>query len=176
MSETSLGASPVDRVGESEFREPRLGFQRILDSVAVLLAGACGVHCLLLPLIFVAVPALSGALATDPRFHLWMLALAGPTTALAVFLGCRRHRDRWVMALSAVGLATLAAAAVWGYLYHLRAGHVGEPGAVAGAGLSEAASLWASHPESLATSLGGLMIALAHARNYRLCRRERCAH
>jgi MerC mercury resistance protein len=86
----------------------------------------------------------------DDVFHVLMLALVLPTSAGALALGCRRHRDAPVVALGALGLAALGLA--------ILAGHdaLGEAG------------------ERLVTMGGALVVAAAHVRNFQLCRRDRC--
>jgi len=124
---------------------------RRLDQVAIALSGACVVHCLLGPLLAILGPALLTSMGVpDEVFHVLLLALVLPTSAGALALGCRRHRDATVVALGAAGLATLGFAAL--------AGHdaLGEAG------------------ERLVTVSGALLVAAAHVRNFQLCRRDRC--
>jgi hypothetical protein len=85
---------------------------RLLDQVAISMAVICGIHCLVTPLLLVALPIIATTFWVDQNFHLWMLLLVIPTTSLAVWSGCRRHRDRWVFGLAAVGLSLLVVALV----------------------------------------------------------------
>jgi hypothetical protein len=43
----------------------------------------CGIHCLVTPLLLVALPILATTFWVDQNFHLWMLLLVLPTTSLA---------------------------------------------------------------------------------------------
>jgi hypothetical protein len=82
----------------------------LLDRLAVGMAVVCGIHCLVTPILLVALPIIGTTLWVDKDFHLWMLFLVIPTTCLAIFSGCRRHKDRWVLAAAVLGLGILLSA------------------------------------------------------------------
>jgi len=85
------------------------------DTAAVIASGLCLVHCLLIPALMLLLPALAAWLAVPESFHLWMLAFALPSSALALYLGKRAHR-RWTpIAIALPGLLALAAGAL---LFH----------------------------------------------------------
>lgn len=130
-------------------------WQYALDGVAMSLAGVCGIHCLLMPVLLITFPLLGSSLFTHGAFHQWMLAAVLPTTALAILLGCRRHKDLWVLLLSLGGFALLCFAAFGhGHSHHG----------------SEFSTEWPTH-ESILTSLGGLIMVSGHLRNFLLCRK-----
>jgi hypothetical protein len=93
---------------------------------------------------------LATAFGHDERFHLGLVVLVLPSSALGLILGCRRHRDAGVPALGALGLMALVIVGLWG---HGLFGEAWERAATAGASAS---------------------VALAHLRSYRLCRRDPC--
>lgn len=78
------------------------------DGVAVGLSLACLVHCLLLPLFITLAPWLFPVFLADERFHVAMLLLAVPVSALGIGLGFRVHRDARLIVLAAAGLLLMA--------------------------------------------------------------------
>jgi hypothetical protein len=127
-----------------------LNLQRLLDRVSIWASGACIVHCLAMPALLVLLPVLASTTLSDPEFHAVMLVWIVPFSLLALYLGCRRHKDRRVLALGLLGLAVLAATSVLGHDL------LGETG------------------EKVATVLGGGILIAGHYRNHRLCRSQHC--
>lgn len=149
-----------------------------LDKIAVSMAMVCALHCLVTPVLIVLLPVLSTSLWVHEDFHLWMLFFVIPTTSLAVFMGCRKHRDRWVATLSAAGMGVLIVAFLLGMQFHdagvscaeaCAHGHSHGPAVVQ-------AGFWTHSKVSWFNTFGGLLLAAAHVRNYRLCRSRRCSH
>jgi hypothetical protein len=101
--------------------------QHWLDRIAISMAVICGIHCLVTPVLLVALPILATTFWVDSNFHLWMLLLVLPTTSLAVWSGCRRHKDKWVLAAAIVGLTILTASLVWERSMHAHAHSPAEP-------------------------------------------------
>jgi hypothetical protein len=66
-------------------------------------------HCLALPLLLAALPALAAQLGPHEGMHWAILALALPTGAIALGGGWRRHRAAAPLIVGAIGLASLAA-------------------------------------------------------------------
>ena len=124
----------------------------VLDRSAIVLSVICAMHCLAVPLSVVMVPMASTYWFADEHFHFLLLYLVLPTSALAIFLGCRRHRTFRVIAWGSAGLGLLVVGALLG---HDRLGELGEKGL---------------------TLLGAGFIVLAHVHNFRLCRQSQCAH
>ena len=131
-------------------------WQLVLDGIAMSLAGVCGIHCLLMPVLLITFPLLGSSFFANDAFHQWMLMAVLPTTVLAIMLGCKQHKDSLVFLLSLCGFALLCFAA-FGH------GHA-HPHA------STASVEWLSR-ESILTSLGGLVMVSAHMRNFLLCRK-----
>jgi len=109
------------------------------------------VHCLVAPIALTLLPIFSlGALVEDIVFHQLMLWIVVPTSLVALFLGCKKHR-RWPIALcGAVGIVTLFLVAFLGHDY-LTIG-----------------------AEKAMTTLGGLVLAFSHYLNYRACQSIKC--
>lgn len=85
----------------------RLAFIDAADRLALVASGACLLHCLALPLLFAALPVLSHTLALPESFHLWMVAVAIPTSSYALLAGARGHLGPPLF-IGFVGLALLA--------------------------------------------------------------------
>lgn len=113
-----------------------------LDAAGAALSSLCLVHCLALPLLALAVPALAGALAHghehDHLLHLLLVALALPVSALAFLRGLRLHGRRVPVALALPGFLLMVAGA-----------------------LAHGVAV------QMLTVSGGLMVAAAHLLNWR---------
>ncbi|MEM9025656.1 MAG: MerC domain-containing protein [Verrucomicrobiota bacterium] len=146
-----------------------------LDAVAISASLICAVHCLLTPLLVVLLPILTTTFWVSENFHLWMILFVIPTTGIAIFMGCRKHRDRVVFALSGLGLFALTGVA--GYETFLHSGDV-----VADAHCAACAAAAAAEPSELLSAptmvnlFGGMLLAGGHLRNFILCRSARCSH
>ena len=93
--------------GGGAARRPASGGR--LDRVAIWLSFGCLAHCLVLPLLIVAVPVLASLLPGDEWLHAGLLVAALPVSAVALWLS-RRHHGRWLpAALGCPGLLLLAA-------------------------------------------------------------------
>lgn len=161
-----------------------------LDRIAIVMAVVCGIHCLVTPILLVALPIIGVTFWTDPNFHLWMLALVIPTTTLAAFSGCRKHKDRIVAACAAIGILVLITAnateimalgptdPVQGTDAIAEGSDCGDCCAVDAHadGLSKASlGLPSLSTASLLNLAGGLFLIAGHIRNFRLCRvNKRC--
>lgn len=122
--------------------------QKILDKSSISLSVACAVHCLVLPVITVLSPALIGSVFADELFHRWLAFVVVPLSLVALFMGCRHHMRLGVILFGIAGLLVLVATALLG---HDLFGEIGE---------------------KFATVVGASMIAVAHYRNYQLCKRH----
>lgn len=112
-----------------------------LDGLAMSLSGLCLVHCLALPVLALSLPIL-GAFAEAEWVHWLFVAFAVPVSMLALFSGS--GRTPWTLiAMAVVGLNLLVAGAA-GWPYHD----------------------W----ETPLTVAGGLVLAGAHAINWRRSR------
>lgn len=122
-----------------------------LDKTAIGISLLCALHCLLLPVALVMLPALTATMLGNEEFHKWLLLAVIPTSLLALGLGCRRHHNLSVLLLVLPGLGIILAATFFGHDL------MGETG------------------EKLAMLTGALLITLGHVLNHRLCRQLQCA-
>lgn len=86
----------------------------------------------------------------DEAFHRIIVAFVLPISFIALFLGCRRHKDRTVSVLGIIGLILLALSAYFGH------------------------ELFGELGEKVVTVISGLILAISHYRNYRLCQHDGC--
>jgi len=114
----------------------------------VLLSGLCLVHCLALPIVLTIFPMLGVFFIPHETFHQLILVVVLPTTALALGTGYRAHRHAGVVVLGIIGVLGLIAAA---FTVH---------------------RLGAEEMERFMTILGGVVLAAAHAWNFRLTRQH----
>jgi peptidoglycan/LPS O-acetylase OafA/YrhL len=121
-----------------------------IDGMAIAISALCVLHCLVAPIAVLVFPILATSLWASHEFHAWLLALILPSSALALWLGCRRHRSGLILGLGLAGMAVLVLAAVLG------------PQALTGPG------------EVLVTALGGALLAAGHVLNFRRCRALQC--
>lgn len=123
--------------------------QSLSDKTAISLSALCTLHCLALPFILVVFPNIAALQLDNEAFHLWMIIAVVPISAYALTMGCRRHRQKHVVALGILGLALLVGAIVVGH------------------------SLYGEIAEKALTLAGAALIALGHFRNYRLCQQRK---
>ena len=122
----------------------------VLDRVAISASTLCAIHCLCLPLILTALPALGVTFFGQESFHVALLWLVIPLSVVALTMGCSKHKNWVVGLLGLVGLTLLIIAAAFGHDL------LGEPG------------------ERIATLAGAVFIGVGHFSNYRLCRQAIC--
>lgn len=87
----------------------RMKMARWFDAMAVGASALCLIHCLALPLVIAALPALAARLDLGEGFHLAVLAFALPVSGFALVEGWRRHRGVMPLIVGAVGLVLLGA-------------------------------------------------------------------
>ena len=122
--------------------------QQVSDKAAISLSFLCLVHCLVLPLAVVLMPAMAALPLQDEMFHLWMVFAVVPISVYALTLGCRNHERYQLLLIGGLGLVVLLSAALLGHDW------LGE------------------QLEKTFTVIGAVTIAFAHMWNYRLCQRE----
>ena len=167
-----------------------------MDRAAIAMAVVCGIHCLITPLLLVALPVIGTTFWANGEFHLWMLVLVIPTTVLAAISGCRRHRDRMVAICATVGLLFLISATARETLAgdsstgaDIASSSIGAADSADTAACTSCCAVDANPKgESRASLLGilplttgallnltgGLFLIAGHVRNFRLCRASRC--
>lgn len=124
----------------------------LLDRFSIGLSALCLLHCLAIPLLISMTPVVATFAFADESFHVALIALVVPTSALALGLGCRKHRGWGVVVIGLMGLGLLGTAA---FAEAMGLGEIGE---------------------TVLTVLGALVVASAHVLNYRACRACDCEH
>jgi hypothetical protein len=89
-------------------KSDRRGAGHWLDGFAICASATCMVHCLGLPLLLAAMPVIARRIDPGESFHLVVLLLAIPTSALALIGGWRTHRAAAPLAAGAAGLMLMA--------------------------------------------------------------------
>jgi len=122
-----------------------------MDKAAIGLSLVCIVHCLAMPIAIVMLPALGATFLEDEKFHFAILFLVIPTSLFALGLGCKKHRRKEILAIGLLGLFVLCLILIIGEET------LGEFG------------------EKVSTIIGAFIVALAHIRNFTLCRSLPCS-
>ncbi|MGB2740005.1 MAG: MerC domain-containing protein [Cognaticolwellia sp.] len=127
--------------------------QEFTDKFAISLSMLCAIHCLLLPLLLVALPSLGALQLQNEAFHFWMLAAVIPTSIYALTIGCKKHHRYRLLSWGISGLILMLLAVFFG---HDIAGESGE---------------------KILTLLGAILVVIAHWGNFRRCRQHHnCNH
>ena len=135
-----------------------------LDRLGGMLSAARAVHCLITPVILIALPTL-GTWWSHPAVH-WALALfVVPLAGFVLARGYRRHRVHWVAIAAAVGAALILLGLVLplgaeGHHECCAAIEHGEDGALA----------LSLPPATLVTIAGSVALVAAHIGNLKFCR------
>lgn len=79
-----------------------------LDGMAIGASALCLVHCLALPFMLLALPALSAVLGANETVHVLILLFALPTSAYALVSGLHDHHQILPLVAGSLGLALLA--------------------------------------------------------------------
>lgn len=116
-----------------------------LDKVAIGFSAICALHCILLPVALIFLPALSTTFLGSEDFHKALLYFVVPSSAIALFLGCKMHGKNHVYVYGAVGIGSLLIASFFGH------------------------DLFGESGEKLLTLLGAGIISLGHIKNQKLC-------
>lgn len=123
-----------------------------LDKFGIILSGVCMVHCLVAPVIVTLLPILSlNVLSEHLLFHTLMLWLVLPTSCIALFLGCRKHKKMSILATGILGMSILVIAAIFGH------------------------DIFGERSEKIVITIGGMIIALSHYLNFRACQSITCS-
>ena len=126
----------------------RAGLADTADRVALVASVTCLIHCLALPLLLAALPTLSVVIFLPESFHVWMVALAVPTSTVALIMSGAARTRPLLLFLGASGLLALAAGAL------IVGGTVYDP---------------------ILTVLGGVLLGATHILNWRHRRACRAA-
>ena len=115
------------------------------DNLAISLSAICALHCLLLPVAMIFLPAISATFVGSEDFHKAMLYFVVPSSIIALSLGCKMHGKNHVYVYGAVGIGVLLIASFFGH------------------------DLFGESGEKLLTLLGAGIISLGHIKNQKLC-------
>jgi len=119
-----------------------------IDRIAIGLSLLCVIHCLLTPVLLVALPSLASTWLGGENVHLLLVFFVVPTSLFSLTLGCKRH-SRWSFwFLGLIGLCFLISGVF-----------------VESLGLDHE---W----ETRFTLLGSSFVAYAHIMNFIECRRR----
>lgn len=83
-----------------------------LDGFAVCASSLCTLHCIGLPLLFALLPALATRVDPGETFHIVILAIAIPTSLVALRGGRRRHGKRLPLFFGLSGLLAMSIGAL----------------------------------------------------------------
>ena len=130
---------------------PRI--QEVGDKIAIALSSLCVVHCVLTPLLIIALPTFGGLAILDHEvFHQVLLFFVVPVGLVALLAGYRHHKNGKVLSCGLAGLFLLTLA---GTVAHDIAGEEGE---------------------TVLTIIASLFIVIAHIQNFRKRNLIRCEH
>ena len=115
------------------------------DKIAISFSVVCALHCLLLPIIVIFLPAISATFLGSEDFHKTLLYFVIPSSIIALSLGCKMHGKYEVYSYGVIGIGTLLFASFFGHEY------LGEIG------------------EILFTLIGAGILSLGHYKNQKLC-------
>jgi hypothetical protein len=87
------------------------------DGLAISLSVLCILHCLLIPVMVIALPTLSSFFFTDEAFHIWMVVAVIPVSALALYSGWKKHLVFQVALVGVIGLLIISCATFLGHEY-----------------------------------------------------------
>lgn len=119
------------------------------DKLAIVLSSMCVLHCLLTPILLIAIPSLAGvAMLNDETFHRLMLFFVVPSGVLALAIGYSHHQKGWLAMSGLIGLVVLSSPLWLGHEY------LGEAG------------------EVVVSVIGSAIIVAVHTVNYRLGKRK----
>ena len=122
-----------------------------VDHFAIGVSALCIAHCLLLPILLVALPVLGQSFLGSETLHVLLVYAVIPSSLFALSVGCSQHKKKSFMLLGILGMIFL----VLGISVEI---------------------LGMDHDwEQRFTLAGALMIAFAHVRNFQKCR-EANAH
>tara|TARA_X000001036_G_C20289152_1_gene647622 strand:- start:86 stop:484 length:399 start_codon:yes stop_codon:yes gene_type:complete len=124
--------------------------QESTDKIAMSLSLACAIHCLFFPSFLVLFSSYISISLNNELIHFSILALAIPLSLYALKNGATNHRKYNYFVLGFFGLFTLVFAVLFGV------------------------QLMGDLGEKSLTLMGALFVAIAHYKNYMLCREIDC--
>jgi|TARA_B100001540_G_scaffold316109_1_gene345089 putative Mn2+ efflux pump MntP len=124
--------------------------QEYSDKTAISLSALCLVHCLLVPSFLVFLSGYVSLSYNNELIHYAILFIAIPVSIYALITGVRNHNSFSFLYLGLIGIISLILAVTLG------------------------AQIWGEVGEKVLTTVGALLVAISHFKNYRLCREVEC--
>ena len=124
--------------------------QEYSDKTAISLSALCLVHCLLVPSFLVFLSGYVSLSYNNELIHYAILFIAIPVSIYALITGVRNHKSFSFLYLGLIGIISLILAVTLG------------------------AQIWGEVGEKALTTVGALLVAISHFKNYRLCREVEC--
>ena len=124
--------------------------QEYSDKTAISLSALCLVHCLLVPSFLVFLSGYITLSYNNELIHYAILFIAIPVSIYALVTGVRNHKSYNYFYIGLFGILALILAVTLG------------------------AQMWGEAGEKILTTIGALLIAISHFKNYRLCREVEC--
>ena len=124
--------------------------QEYSDKTAISLSALCLVHCLLVPSFLVFLSGYVSLSYNNELIHYAILFIAIPVSFYALISGVRNHKSYAYFYAGLVGITALILAVTLG------------------------AQIWGETGEKALTTVGAILVAISHLKNYRLCREVEC--
>ena len=124
--------------------------QEYSDKTAISLSALCLVHCLLVPSFLVFLSGYISLSYNNELIHYAILFIAIPVSIYALIAGVKNHSSYTYLYLGLLGIPTLILAVTLGV------------------------QIWGEAGEKILTTIGALLVAISHFKNYRLCREVEC--
>jgi len=124
--------------------------QEYSDKTAISLSALCLVHCLLVPSFLVFLSGYISLSYNNEFIHYAILFIAIPVSLYALITGVKNHKSFTYLYVGLSGILALVLAVTFGVQI------CGEAG------------------EKILTTIGALLVAISHFKNYRLCREIEC--
>ena len=124
--------------------------QEYSDKTAISLSALCLAHCLLVPSFLVFLSGYVSLSYNNELVHYALLLIAIPVSLYALITGVRNHKSYAYLYAGFVGITALILAVTLG------------------------AQIWGEIGEKALTTVGAILVAISHFKNYRLCRQVEC--
>ena len=124
--------------------------QEYSDKTAISLSALCLAHCLLVPSFLVFLSGYVSLSYNNELIHYALLCIAIPVSLYALITGVRNHKSYAYLYAGLVGITALILAVTLG------------------------AQIWGETGEKAMTTVGAILVAISHFKNYRLCREVEC--
>lgn len=124
--------------------------QEYSDKTAISLSALCLAHCLLVPSFLVFLSGYISLSYNNELIHYVILFIAIPVSLYALFTGVKNHKSFTYLYVGLSGILALVIAVTLG------------------------AQIWGEAGEKILTTIGALLVAFSHFKNYRLCREIEC--